>query len=353
MAHEITNSDGMVLAGKPAWHGLGTVVADAPTLTGRTLLGADGVPVNEPGALQIAGLDWSVEPRDLAYFEPAGDASWTSFRGHKALVRSDTGAVLGLASASYRPLQNRELAETLEALVPAAEQELGRRVKVETAGSIRGGRDVFFLLRTGSFLADGATDRVEEYLIGHTAHDGSSAVRVYPTDVRVVCANTIAVAGRDAGKGLAFRHVGDISGRIRAALPVLKAALEAGGRLREQLLTLGRRELTRDEHEGLVRAVHFEVYGDDREKETTARNKAVYRRAAWIAAGLPGASGQLRGGPVTAWSALNGITYAAREALTTRRWPAFEWSEIGLTNETLNRVKAVSLRHALALTGAA
>ena len=46
MAHEITKTDGLVLAGHGAWHGLGTVVADAPS---------------PAAALELAGLDWTVE----------------------------------------------------------------------------------------------------------------------------------------------------------------------------------------------------------------------------------------------------------------------------------------------------
>ena len=46
MAHEITSTDGLVLHKEEAWHGLGTIVEDAPT---------------PQEALQIAGLDWTVK----------------------------------------------------------------------------------------------------------------------------------------------------------------------------------------------------------------------------------------------------------------------------------------------------
>ena len=46
MAHLITETDGLMLAGQPAWHGLGTVLPERTDA--RT-------------ALKVAKLDWQVE----------------------------------------------------------------------------------------------------------------------------------------------------------------------------------------------------------------------------------------------------------------------------------------------------
>jgi len=50
LAHEITETDNLVLAGKPAWHGLGVVTENAPT------------PMD---AIRLAGLDWRAVVADL------------------------------------------------------------------------------------------------------------------------------------------------------------------------------------------------------------------------------------------------------------------------------------------------
>ncbi len=46
MAHEIWELDGPMYVRKPAWHGLGTVVSEAP---------------DSAKALELASLDWQVD----------------------------------------------------------------------------------------------------------------------------------------------------------------------------------------------------------------------------------------------------------------------------------------------------
>ena len=130
MAHEIEQHDGVVLHREKAWHGLGTIVENAPT------------PLE---ALQIARLDWSVEQWPLAAQRP--DGGYLPIKTSVANVRSDVGHLLGIVGDGYQPIQNRDLAEFCTAL---AEQD--DVVKIESAGSIRNGAKVWFLLKGESFL---------------------------------------------------------------------------------------------------------------------------------------------------------------------------------------------------------
>ena len=45
MAHEITSNDSLFVRRRPAWHGLGTTIGNAPTSS---------------DALRVSGLDWRV-----------------------------------------------------------------------------------------------------------------------------------------------------------------------------------------------------------------------------------------------------------------------------------------------------
>ena len=134
MAHEIEQHDGVVLHREKAWHGLGTIVENAPTPT---------------EALQIARLDWSVEQWPLAAQRP--DGGYLPIKTSVANVRSDVGHVLGIVGDGYQPIQNRDLAEFCTAL---AEQD--DVVKIESAGSIRNGAKVWFLLK-GEIVSRSAT----------------------------------------------------------------------------------------------------------------------------------------------------------------------------------------------------
>lgn len=209
MSHELESTDGLALVGRPAWHGIGTVLPEG------TYTPADGA--------RIAGLQWRVRVAPLVARteEPAatdgGPRMVTAEHevpDHRAIVREDTGAVLGVVSPGYTPVQNAELVELL--------QRLGR--PVETMGSMRDGRVVFALLRQGAFRI-GAGDEVRQYLLAVTGHDGTRALSFLPTDVRVVCANTLRAAER-AGDGATVRlaHTSGITERLKTAAASLERA---------------------------------------------------------------------------------------------------------------------------------
>lgn len=227
--HEITETDGLVLHREPAWHGLGVVVRDAPTPT---------------EALQLAGLDYRIDAWPLTAFGPTGDVK--PLDNYVANVRSDTHEPLGVVSTSYRVIQNRDVAEFAESLA-----EMDDVVKVESAGSIRGGKKVFFLLKGDSFSVR-SDDAVEPYILLSNSHDGTNAFRATPTTIRVVCSNTLhmVIPERESG-GLkvptyTIRHTGDIKQRIdecKAALKIYGRSLDNTRQTFDQLADTGvRRE---------------------------------------------------------------------------------------------------------------
>ncbi len=202
MSHEITSTDHLVLAQNDAWHGLGSVVESAPT----------------PGqALALARLDWTVE-ESAGLFSDHENADETMCRTaistHKALRRSDTGDILGVVGSEYCPLQNEELMQFTYAL---AEKESD--VRVESAGSLRGGRRIWTLLRTETMTVND-NDAVVPYVLCFSSHDGSSSVEFMPTSVRVVCNNTL-TAARKRARGnkqrFHFRHTQGLMDRLDAA----------------------------------------------------------------------------------------------------------------------------------------
>ena len=230
MSHEIESTDGLVLTSAPAWHGLGTIVENAPT---------------PADALKIAGLDWRVEHWPLYATNGGTNLGLATERvvieNTVANIRSDTKRVLGLVGDNYTPIQNDELAEFCQLLA-----ENGDDVRVETAGSIRGGAKVWFLLRGESFSVRGrrnSDDVVSPYILASNGHDGGTALRLTPTSVRVVCSNTLhmvipgfeAEAGASFGRrniaaGFVANHTGDVRHKVEQA----KQALELYGRTVER-----------------------------------------------------------------------------------------------------------------------
>ena len=124
-----------------------------------------------------------------------------------------TGATdyLGVVGRDYTPVQNEACAELLDLLVDASGAHF------ETAGSLRGGRRVFITLRLPDGIRVAGIDDLDLYLALSTSHDGSTALRVDATPVRVVCANTQRLSLKRSVGHYTFRHTTNIKTKIAQA----------------------------------------------------------------------------------------------------------------------------------------
>lgn len=206
MAHEIETHDGIVLHKQKAWHGLGTIVQDAPT---------------PRKALEIAGLDWPVEQWPAKAVGPNGQE--IVIPGAVMNVRADISHGFGFVTDNYSPIQNSELADFCQLLA-----EQGDEVRIESAGSIRNGAKVWFLLKGESFSVR-KKDEISPYILVSNGHDGATSLRCTPTTVRVVCSNTLHLViprterGKVKAKPASFvaNHLGDIKSKVEDAKQAL------------------------------------------------------------------------------------------------------------------------------------
>lgn len=280
MAHEYESG---FLVGKPAWHGLGTVVGDAPSI-------AD--------AIKLAGLDWEVELRELAYITP-GQSLLNEAPQAKAVVRTSDGRCLGVVGNSFRPLQNVEAFNFFEPFVSQGFCDL------ETAGSLRNGQRIWVLAKLKGMIADVAKDdAVEAYLLLSNAHDGSAAVRCQFTPVRVVCMNTLSKAeergDNGADKMLKVMH----NPRIKQCVAVIQRAVcieqQTFAVTIEQYRMIAKKKLPID---GLKKYV-TEVFGLDVNAKRPAPTLLAIEQAYHEAPGQDTHS--TRG---TYWGAYNAVTW--------------------------------------------
>ena len=171
------------------WHGLGKIVSEAPA---------------SKEALQLAGLDWEVIQKDIITVD-----GYNIIPGFKANVRSTDDKVLGIVTDRYKVVQNKEAFEFTDLL-------LGEGVKYETAGSLQGGRRVWMLARLPyQYVIN--SEEITPYMVFTNSHDGSGAIRVAITPVRVVCSNTLNLALSTAKRCWSCNHVGDINGKLEDA----------------------------------------------------------------------------------------------------------------------------------------
>lgn len=191
---------------QPAWHGLGTVIDE---------------PVSTQEMLELAHLaGWNVRLE-------AVDLPGRSNSDYFATVRTNPfdggNDVLGIVGERYKVLQNEELFTFGDALLDGGQWE--------TAGSIKEGKVVFGSLaldRQTDLDPKGRGDKVNNYLLVHTSHDGSLAIQASVTPVRVVCQNTLNLAvgakGRGAKQSFRIRHTATVQGKVQAAREALGLA---------------------------------------------------------------------------------------------------------------------------------
>ena len=300
MAHEMTEADGLVTVGQPAWHGLGVVVPDA---------------VSPVEALDVAGLDWSVESvpvfgeRSTFKVSEGGEFKESTERldvdSHRLNVRSDNGEVLGVVGSGYKAVQNRDLAALIYA---AAESE---DVKVETFGSFKGGRVVYACARLSTFELPGR-DRVHLYGLFSNAHDGSRALWVLPTSVRVVCCNTHSWAvGAARNLTVKLRHTSGIMGRVDDVRAILKGARDVSADVEGNARKLEGRKMDGDELRKFYAEVWSKLYGaipaglSLDKSERRKRSRAVDMVSAWSRRADYEANGL--GVDRSAWLAVNAV----------------------------------------------
>ena len=128
-----------------------------------------------------------------------------------------TGApeALGVVGAGYRPLQNEEHCDFLNHLADAS------GAIFDTAGSLRGGRQVFVTMCLPETVLVGGVDELDLNIAALNSHDGNSAFRVLLTPVRVVCANTQAAALRNHVASVSIRHTSGAKAAVTAARDAL------------------------------------------------------------------------------------------------------------------------------------
>lgn len=252
------NVETMMYVRQVPWHGLGTMVTEAPT-------SAD--------ALHLAGLDWTVDQTPV--YTDAG----IEIPGYKANRRSSDNSILGIVSDRYRIVQNTEAFEFTDAIVGETENGV---VKYETAGSLNGGKKIWLLAKmpTQKIL----DDDVEPYMCFSNTHDGSGAIRICMTPIRVVCANTLSMALNTAKRQWSTKHMGDMQSKLEEAKLCLQLADKYMRGLDEEADRLANATLYREQIDEILNEL-FPVEDDASERKK--RNVQAMKDDFYVAYFMP------------------------------------------------------------------
>ena len=189
----------MTADGRDAWHGLGARLSQVATAQ---------------EAIEAANMGWEVGMREVFIQTPSGQ--FIEVTDKKAVTRMDNGKVFGVFSNQYTPLQNRDAFTFFDSVVGAGE------AIYHTAGTLAGGSRIWILAKLPGDLKLSDTDVLERYILLANSHDGSLAVTMKPTTVRVVCNNTLSVAlGGETNKLFRAVHTSSVMQRVNQARETL------------------------------------------------------------------------------------------------------------------------------------
>lgn len=276
MAHEIET---MAYFGQRPWHGLGTALDEADLYDWQS-------------ASKKAGLDWTVELVPLVTHDTQVKVD------HRAVRRTSDSRVLGVVGPRYAPLQNKDAFAWFQPFLDAKEAAL------HTAGSLRGGSRVWVLAKLNRdplVIAEG--DEVEKFVLLSHGHDGSLAVRAGFTPIRVVCANTLAMAhGSDASKLIRIKHTRDVLENLANVREIMDLANQQFEATAEQYRRLARKSVNQADLRKYVKR----VLKIEDEQDISTRSKNIVEEIVRLAeVGRGNDLASVRG---TLWTAYNGVS---------------------------------------------
>lgn len=271
--------ESMAFFGATPWHGLGSPLEEADLYDWQS-------------ACVKSGLNWDVE------LTPLVTADTLTMVAHRGVRRKSDGRVLGVVGPKYHPLQNRDAFKWFQPFLEAKEASLN------TAGSLCEGSRVWVLAKLQRDpLVIAAGDEIEKFILLSHSHDGSLAVRVGFSPIRVVCSNTLALAHRsDASKLIRVKHSASMMenlANIREVMNVANSEFEATA---EQYKSLARKSINQNDLRSYVKRV---LKVENRSKISTRTNNTIQEIIDLCECGkgntLPSVTG-------TYWTAYNGIT---------------------------------------------
>lgn len=277
MAHNINS---MMFYGEKPWHKLGNEVKEAQT---------------SEQAIVAAGLNWNVKQSPVEFMS---NGFIKKDPTHMVNYREDTGDMLGIVGDGYKILQNKQAFSFFDAIVGVKES------MYHTAGALGKGERIWMLAKLPGYIRTVGDDITEKFLLLSSSHDGSQAVTVMFTPIRVVCQNTLNIAVGAKSNRVSVRHTLNMGlrvGEIQKELGIINQRFTMFEQATQQLAM---KQVTSEVLAKFVKdSGLIPKETDEKEQSTRAYNimEEVSRMFEYgKGADLPGAKG-------TAWGAFNAV----------------------------------------------
>lgn len=285
----------MMYTGDVPWHGLGTKLDN---------------PATASEAIVAGGLDWEVFLTPTFYQDQGGYVTIQSANDkvpQQAVIRKDTGTLLGVVGSRYKVLQNKDAFSLFDAIV-------GEKLAVyHTAGYLGNGEKVWLLAKLPGKIVTTKEDISEKYLLLAHGHDGSLRVTIMFTPVRVVCQNTLNLALGSNATRWTSKHtlnVGNNLSKIKESLGILNNQFSIMEALSQKLVA---RSLKQEEADKYFKSIFLKKLsssqpGENQEvmqDEIHGKTLAILEEVSELFE--TGKGTELKGIRGTAWGAFNAV----------------------------------------------
>lgn len=209
MSHnlEITNGAArFAYAGDVPWHRLGTKMDGQQTAESMLAAAHADFTVRTH---KVIACDEDGQPLTNLTIDADGNlvTEFVYVDDSRATVRQDTDGTyqaLSTVGTRYTVAQNLDVLNRALSIVGASEGD----AIVETVGVLDGGKRFFSAIDLGSLVIDptGVNDAIGRYLLVLNGHEGKTPVTYANTNIRAVCANTVAAGLSAARSTFKARH---------------------------------------------------------------------------------------------------------------------------------------------------
>lgn len=163
-------------------------------------------------AMDAANLSWSVQDQELL------TGTGKVVDSHKAIVRGDTGEVLGVVGNGYKAIQN----STAFSFFDTARQSFG--AKYTSAESLFGGRRIMLTATLPGGFEPRVGDVVAREIQLMNSHDGTSSLFCTFMGKRLVCLNGLTRKVKESQ--IYLRHTSQVDARAKEAFRVLNISIQ-------------------------------------------------------------------------------------------------------------------------------
>lgn len=215
-------------------------------------------------ARELSGITWEVTSEPIYSVDDRGE--YDQIEGWQSIYRDDRdwlqeGRVLAIQPSSYAVIKNAEFGRIINDVLGAQQDE---EIVFESLMSLYGGKMIVALCYFAQPLTM-AWDPSEtyRYLAFCSRHDGQGGLRGIPTNVRVVCANTLNAAEAFDGRRVGFtvRHTATWEQKVEEIRSSLVISQRQGKKWTEFAELLARYPVTGQRRETFLRRM-FPVSDD-------------------------------------------------------------------------------------------